>query len=324
MYRLCAFVASRSHDYSARTHQLRQGAVSVGSAVVRTEVSAQTDVYDAWLAHALSIIKHILYAVDDAGALRCDEAHQHDVGFRSHTVIIGGAVRTGGYSCHVSAVESVIGVQSGTLHILQRGVFCSVAVLLRSVATGGTLFPYAYDARFRVVVLKEVGMCILKSVVHDANHDALAGVVAEAFRGGMTSVHIGVSACRVHKEVNLAAGLNVLHAVYGCYGVYAGEGQRCRDDVTKDRADRHAVLAKFVHHLAVVHADKRRHGSVCGRIHSVLQRSLLFLCFPLVEHQACVGRDVLRRSLEGSSQDHCYEYFSFIHCFCCLFGYLIV
>ena len=167
---------------------------------------AEADVDNSRLSYALGIVEHILDAVYNLciGAL---EAHEHEVGIGSHSVVRCALVAARGNARYVGGMEATSQVIFGSSYLGCGFVFSSIAETFGSIASA-VLIPYALDASVALVGIEKVYMVVLESVVHDTDDYAFAGVGTVILCHLVTFVYAQQFAGVVHQQFGLSTYRN--------------------------------------------------------------------------------------------------------------------
>ena len=105
--RIITIISCRNHKHTARARQFFTHSVEIRSAIVRTDIGANTHVNDTGLTYAPGIITDVADAVghNDIIQFVFRNAASDDISFRSNTIPAVFTIRASGGSCGVSAMS---------------------------------------------------------------------------------------------------------------------------------------------------------------------------------------------------------------------------
>ena len=302
--RCAALVARSANDDASGTCHCSESLVGSRGAVVRTEVRAKTDVHNAGLAYALSIVEAVLYAVGDVHVART-EAHEDQLRLGRYAVVRRRAVAACGDTCHVRSVERRRYVIVDGAHLVVCDVLATVTELRGCFSAVGVLVPNACYACADTVRVGEVDVRILESAVYNAHYDALAGVCAQLGSSRVAVVNAGLLACGVEKHTHTCTYLHVLHFVECRYSLNSLKRQTHGEQtVGYDVAYFHAERLKSTDAVGGCVLFRRSNGDEgvnllrCCRFH-------IFLRTHILKHQARTWRKLLCESRAAHEEQRC-------------------
>ena len=199
MQKFVSFIACRTCNYPSLSHEVVDRLVHEGSAVMRTNMRAQAEIYHCRPCKFSSLLKHIIDPVGN-GTIGSFIVHKDKVSIRSNTPVPGtwGEItRTSGNTCNMRPMGFRIIRTLPAQQCLGTNNLCSVFVTFGLGPCSVILLPGPEDPEFCTRGVIKHWMCIVKSVVNDPNNHTVAKVFLVHTRSGLNQFNLALGGCIV-------------------------------------------------------------------------------------------------------------------------------